>query len=277
MHHLFVGSRKRQCVFSWSERLRCTGSDRFPHETRTRDMKNQIFPTRIETDRLVLEQLSHDTTDLFELYEFVSTEHWRGEATEPMPWFRFRTLEEVAGFIDHTEEQWRNRDSARYLLRTKDADQGPESPSSGTLVGTTAYMPEWDKRYGGSDIVLSKQYWDRGYGTERGAVFVELTFGHYDLDAYCTSCAAGNASSRGMIENLVDRYGGQYEGLMRQFGSPRPNGEVTDQHRYSISRGEYEEAITETESRIVGMEWWIRSLYAPSYWRTRGCSRDTPA
>lgn len=220
-------------------------------------MTNHIFPRRIETERLLFEQLSHETVDPFELYDFVSSEDWRGEATDPMPWFRFQTIDEVSGFIDHCENQWRERDSARYILLMKDEDSSRRDASvpSGTLVGMTAFRPEWDKRYGGSDVVLSKPYWGRGYGTERGEVFVELTFEHYDLEAYCTSCAADNAASRRMIEKLVDRYGGQYEGLLRQFGSPRPNGDVTDQHRYSISRDEYEEAKTGTESRILDLEW----------------------
>lgn len=220
-------------------------------------MRNNIFPTRIETDRLVFERLSQETIDLFELYELVSSEHWRGDATEPMPWFRFRTIEEVAGFIEHAENQWRDRESARYLLREAGSEAGdpPNTHTSQPLLGTTAFIPEWEKRYAGSDIVLSKPYWGRGYGTERGGVFIELTFEQYDLDAYCTSCATDNAPSRGMIEKLVDRYGGQYEGRLRNFGSPRPNGEVTDQHRYSISRSEYEEATSETESPIVDIEW----------------------
>lgn len=221
-------------------------------------MTNHIFPTRIETDRLVFERLTHETVDPFEFYEFVSSEDWRGDATETMPWFRFETLDDVAGFIDHAEDQWTDRESARYLLRTKagagEQTDGTSAPP-GELVGTTAFIPEWEKRYAGSDVVLSKQYWGRGYGPERGAVLIELTFDQYDLDAYCTSCAAANDSSRRMIEKLIDRYGGQYEGLLRQFGSPRPNGEVTDQHRYSITHSEYEAATTETDSRIIDLDW----------------------
>lgn len=220
-------------------------------------MRTNIFPTRIETDRLVIEVLRQETIDVFELSDFVTTDQWRGEATEPMPWFRFQTVEEVVGFIAHAQNQWQDRESARYLLRPKedDADRQPGTETGKTLLGTTAFIPEWEKRSAGSDIVLSKPFWGRGFGTERGEVFIELTFDVYDLDAYCTSCATDNAPSRGMIEKLVDRYGGQYEGRLRNFGSPRPNGHVTDQHRYSISRSKYEEATSETESGIVEREW----------------------
>lgn len=105
-------------------------------------MTDHLFPTRIETDRLVFQQLSHETVDPFGFYEFVSTEDWQGDATETMPWFRFETLDDVAGFIDHAENQWSARESARYLLRTKagagDQPDGTGGPTP-ELVGTTAF------------------------------------------------------------------------------------------------------------------------------------------
>ncbi|WP_227375229.1 GNAT family N-acetyltransferase [Haladaptatus halobius] len=80
-----------------------------------------------------------------------------------------------------------------------------------------------------------------GYGTERANAMVELTFERFDLDAYYTTVADGNERSRRMIESYVEAFGGRHEGLLRQY-KPRPNGDVTDQHRYSITREEYESA-----------------------------------
>jgi RimJ/RimL family protein N-acetyltransferase len=209
-------------------------------------MGHGLFPRRIETDRLVLERLTHDAVDVFELYEFLQGEHWQGEATEHMPWFRLQRLDQVAGFVDHAQENWRNREKARYLIRSKEED--------GDLVGTTAYGPEWETRRAGSGIVLSKRYWGRGYGGERAGVFVELTFERYDLDAYYTTCAAGNEQSRRMIAKVMERYGGRNEGLLRQHSS-RPNGSVTDQHRFSVLREEYERATEDVETMAFEVEW----------------------
>lgn len=210
-------------------------------------MTGSVFPSRIESDRLVFEQLSHETTDVFEFYECASEDAWQNHVAETMPWFRFQRVDEVASFIDHAEQEWTDRNSARYVLRSKaDGD---------AIVGTTAFTPEWERRRGGSDIVLSKDYWGRGYGVERGTVFVELTFETYDLDAYCTTCAAGNSQSRRMIENIVDSYGGQYEGCLRQFGSPHPDGAVTDQHRFSIVREEYEQATETADVLTFEADW----------------------
>ena len=209
-------------------------------------MTRPLFPTRIETDRLLFERVDHETVDPFEFYEFVRRDDWRGAATEHMPWFRLRTLDQVATFVDHAEQQWRDRETARYLLRSTEED--------GTLVGTTAFGPEWETRRAGSGIVLAGEYWGRGYGGERASVFVELAFERYDLDAFCTTCATGNEPSRRMIGKYVERYGGRREGVLRRH-SARPSGEVTDQYRFSIVREEYEEATRDRETLGFDVEW----------------------
>jgi RimJ/RimL family protein N-acetyltransferase len=208
---------------------------------------SRLFPRRIETDRLVLERLSHDGVDCFELYEFVSREDWRGAATEHMPWFRLDRIDQVAAFVDGAEQQWVDRERARYLLRSPGAD--------GDIVGMAAFDPEWEASRAGSDVVLAEEYWGRGYGGERASVFVELAFERYDLDAYVTDCAVDNEPSRRMLSKVVERYGGQHEGVVRHHSSPRPDGTVTDQHRFSILREEYEAATEGTETLAFTTEW----------------------
>ena len=197
-------------------------------------MGNRTFPERIETPRLIFERLDHATVDPSELHEVVSRDGWQERATEHMPWFRFQELDEVRGFIDKAEQEWDDNETARYMLRGKNEDNA--------IIGLTAYGPEWEKRRAGSGIVLAPDYWGNEYGVERASVFVELTFERYDLDAYYSTCAAGNTASRRMIEKYIEKYGGRHEGLLRQH-SIRPDGEVTDQHRFTILRREYQTAI----------------------------------
>ncbi len=213
-------------------------------------MPKSLFPERIETERLVLERISSENTDLFELYELCSTDSWQTDVTEHMPWFRFQTLSDVGKFVEHAENQWRERDTARYTIRPKSGEGG-----AGELAGLTAFGPEWDERRAGSGIVLAKRFWGRGYGTERARAMVELTFERLDLDAFYTTVADGNERSRRMIESYVERFGGRHEGLLRQYKG-RPSGEVTDQHRYTITREEYESATVggEDKSATVGGE-----------------------
>lgn len=209
-------------------------------------MPNDLFPRRIETDRLVLERISRETVDPFELYDLVTRDDWRGDATEHMPWFRFQRLDRVVDFVEKAEQQWADRETARYLVRSKAED--------GSLVGVTAFGPEWSERRAGSGIVLAKSYWGREYGLERASAFIELTFERYDLDAYYTTCADGNEPSRRMIEKYVERYGGRHEGLLRQHSS-RPSGAVTDQHRFTILRDEYEAATVDRETLAFDVTW----------------------
>lgn len=209
-------------------------------------MSHGLFPERIETDRLLFERLSHDTVDLFEFYEFTRRDDWQGCATEHMPWFRFQRLDQVADFIDKAERAWSERDVARYLLRSKEENE--------EIIGTTGFGPEWKTKRAGSGIVLAQRYWGREYGLERASAFIELTFERYDLDAYYTTCAAHNEPSRRMIEKYVGKYGGQHEGLLRQHSS-RPSGEVTDQHRFTILREEYEASTEEMETLDFETDW----------------------
>jgi ribosomal-protein-alanine N-acetyltransferase len=205
-----------------------------------------LFPTRIETDRLRMERLHHDGIDLFELYEFLTSAAWQEAAAEHMPWFGFDRLDQVADFVDKAEAEWADRETARYLIRATDEE--------GALIGTTAFGPEWQTRRAGSGIVLSKAYWGEEYGLERASAFIEMTFETYDLDAFYTTCAAENEPSRRMIEKYMDRYGGRHEGLLRQHSS-RPDGSVTDQHRFSITRPEYEAATADRETLDFELFW----------------------
>lgn len=208
-------------------------------------MTRDLFPRRIETSRLVFERISHENVDPFEFYEFVTRPEWQ-EAAEHMPWFRFQRLDQVTDFVDEAERQWDDCDTARYQLRSKE--------EAGEIIGITGYGPEWEERRAGSGIALAKDYWGNEYGLERASVFVELTFERYDLDAYYTTCAAGNNPSRRMIEKYVERYGGRHEGLLRQH-SARPNGDVTDQHRFTIVRREYEDATEGVETLDFDIDW----------------------
>lgn len=208
-------------------------------------MPERDFPERIETDRLEFERLAHDRIDIDELATFFTSQEWVA-GLDAMPWFHFETPADVSGFVDHAEQEWADSESARYLLRTRD---------EGELVGTTAFSPELEKRRATSDVVLSTQFWGQGYGLERAEAFLELAFEICEFDIYYTSHAPENEPSRRMIEKLIARYDGRHEGLLRNEGAPRPGGEVTDQHRYSISSEEYEQAVQTAGRPDIVFHW----------------------
>lgn len=65
-----------------------------------------MFPERIETDRLVLERISHDFVDVFSLHELYAD----GDDTEEM--FEYwdssphETVKETYDYVDEAEELW---------------------------------------------------------------------------------------------------------------------------------------------------------------------------
>ncbi|MFB6254240.1 MAG: N-acetyltransferase, partial [Halobacteriaceae archaeon] len=63
-----------------------------------------------------------------------------------------------------------------------------------------------------------------------------------------------NTASKRMIEKYIDKFDGQHEGVLRQH-SPRPSGEVTDQHRFSIMREEYESATENRSTLDYSITW----------------------
>jgi RimJ/RimL family protein N-acetyltransferase len=122
-----------------------------------------------------------------------------------------------------------------------DADAGTDgTPDSDRLAGTTNLHFDWGRRTAELGIWLRKPFWGRGYSGERAAALLELAFERLDLELVGASHQDGNEQSRRAIEKYVERFGGQYDGLLRNF-VPRGD-EVRDLHRYTISQEQYREA-----------------------------------
>ncbi|MEY7851182.1 hypothetical protein AB7C87_18500 [Natrarchaeobius sp. A-rgal3] len=52
----------------------------------------------------------------------------------------------------------------------------------------------------------------------------------------------GNERSRSAVEEDVERFGGDYDGLIRN-ATVRPDGRIVDHHWYTIMREQYENAV----------------------------------
>ncbi|WP_254863063.1 GNAT family N-acetyltransferase [Halovivax gelatinilyticus] len=191
-----------------------------------------MFPDHIETARLDLERISHDSVDVFELHELYSN----GDDTEEM--FEYwdssphETVKETYDYVDEAERLWDELAGVKYLIRPKDGEDG-----AGVIAGTTRMYPNWKKRSAKLGILLGKRFWGRGYSGERADAMLSVAFDRLDLELVVAVYIDGNEKSRRAINRYVERYGGQYEGLLRNW---LPVDEtVVDAHRYSISREEY--------------------------------------
>ena len=191
-----------------------------------------LFPERIDTDRLALEALSTDTVDPLTYYEHASAGD-ADEVTTHLPWEPHDHPKESRNDLRDAEEAFEAGEHARYVVRPKDGEDG-----AGEFAGTTGIYPKWDRRTATFGIWLRPEFWGRGYSGERAAAMVELAFDRLDLDVVAVAHMDGNEKSRRAVEKYVERFGGQHEGLLRNFQA-NDDGTVVDMHRYTITKEQY--------------------------------------
>lgn len=194
-----------------------------------------MFPERIETDRLRLERISHDSVDVFDLHDLYADGDDAEELFEYWDSSPHRTVKETYDYIDEAERLWDEREGAKYVIRPKDGEDG-----AGVVAGTTGLYPHWEKQFANLGILLDERFWGRGYSGERADAILSVAFEGLDLELVVAANIDGNEKSRRAITKYVERYGGQYEGLLRNW-VPLSDA-VADVHRYTISREEYLEA-----------------------------------
>ncbi len=197
--------------------------------------RNESFPETIETDRLRIERLSHETVDLPEYYRICSSDEAIDEVTEYLSWDPHESIRETREYVDMVERQWERGDSAAYLLRPRENEDG-----SGDIAGGAGMTFDWEQKTGTLGVWLRKRFWGRGYSGERASAFMRLAFDRLDLDVVAVEHQAGNEKSQRAIEKYADRFGGSYDGTVRNWEVK--SGEAHDQHRYTIRREEYCEA-----------------------------------
>jgi len=191
-----------------------------------------MFPARIETERLTLERISHDSVDVFDLHEFYSDGDDVGEMFEYWDSSPHETVKETYDYVDEAERLWDEVAGAKYVIRPKEGEDG-----AGVIAGTTRLYPNWKKRSANLGILLAKRFWGRGYSGERADALISVAFDRLELELVVAVHIDGNEKSRRAVTKYIERNGGRYEGLLR-YWLPLSD-TVADVHRYSISREEY--------------------------------------
>jgi RimJ/RimL family protein N-acetyltransferase len=194
-----------------------------------------LFPERIETDRLVLEALRTDAADPLIYYEYASAEH-ADEVTTHLPWDPHDQPKESLDAIRDAEEAREADEHPEYVVRPRESGEGV-----GEFAGTTGIYPKWDRRTATFGIWSSPEFRGRGYSGERAAAMIGLAFDRLDLDLVAVAHMDGNEKSRRAVEKYVERFGGQYEGLLRNF-QVNDDGTIVDMHRCTITSDQYENA-----------------------------------
>jgi ribosomal-protein-alanine N-acetyltransferase len=193
-----------------------------------------LFPEEIETERLELTRLCHETVDVFAYYRCCSShEPAIEEITRYLPWDPHETVKETEAYIDELEAKWERGARAEYVIRPRDGE-----PGAGKIAGAAGLLVDWEQKTGYPAIWLRKRFWGRGYSGERAGALVELAFDRLDLNVVAVPVQDGNDRSRRAVEAYVGAHGGQYDGLVRN-STTRPDGSIVDHHRYTITREQY--------------------------------------
>ena len=143
--------------------------------------------------------------------------------------------EETHDSVVHAEEQWDEGEGAKYVIRPKLSEK-----NGGAIAGFAGLYPDWERRFTILGIVLDRRFWGRGYSGERAELFVEVVFDSLDLDMVTVKYIDGNTQSKEAVEKYVEEFGGQYDGLLRNWIAVRD--EVVDCRRYTIRREQYVES-----------------------------------
>mgnify|MGYP000370790351 CR=1 FL=1 len=200
-----------------------------------------LFPDAFETERLRYERLDA-ALDAFELYEHTGTEEFE-RLSEHVSKDRHHHPKDALDYLDESAEQWEDGDRANWAMFPRDGEAG-----AGEFAGVASLIPLWDRRTARLGVWLLSDYHGRGYAGERADALIALAFDRLDLELVAAGHTDGNDASRKAIEKYVDRWGGEYEGVLRNWlvldDEPR------DLHRYSISAEEYAAADVDVDLAV---------------------------
>jgi len=201
---------------------------------------SDLFPDRIETERLVLEAAATETVDPLALYEHTSEDAPHiDEITEHVTWDPHGTPKESAEFLELVTDERENGEGATYVVRPRPCEDG-----AGEFAGFTGIGVDWDARTATFGAWLRKPFWGRGYSGERAAALMDVAFDRLDLDAVVVCVHDGNEKSRTAVSRYVDAHGGHREGLLRNF-EVNMDGSVADVHRFTVTAAEYRAATSD--------------------------------
>ncbi|WP_435346313.1 GNAT family N-acetyltransferase [Haloarchaeobius sp. HRN-SO-5] len=201
-----------------------------------------LFPDSFRTARLRYERLHRDAVDVFYLYEVMSRPGF-DRIVQHVSKSQHQTPKETFDYLAEAEAQWADGERADWAIYPREGEDG-----AGEFAGVASLIPLWGRRTARLGIWLLEPFWGRGYSGERADALVELAFDRLDLELVAAGCVDGNENSRRAIEQYVERWGGQYEGVLRNWLVL--DGEPHDFHRWSISRAEYEASDVATELTV---------------------------
>ncbi|WP_435153977.1 GNAT family N-acetyltransferase [Haladaptatus sp. DFWS20] len=203
-------------------------------------MTNHLFPSHIESERLRYDPL-HESVDILELYEY----HRSGEmdaVMRPLGEKPHATPKESMDEATNAREAWESAERATYAITVQSEDE---------FVGVAELWLEWEKRLTTFGTWIREPFWGRGYSGERAGVMSYIAFELLDLDLVSVGHEPENEQSKRAIEKYIDAYGGQNDGILRNWLPPGEFGDPRDLHAYSILQEQWRENVSEEELATI--------------------------
>jgi len=200
-----------------------------------------LFPDAFETERLRFERLDA-ALDAFECYEHMGTDEFE-RLTEHVSKERHHHPKDSRDYLAESAEKWEGGDRANWAMFPRDGEA-----DASAFAGVASLIPLWDRRTARLGVWLLEAYHGRGYSGERADALVRLAFDRLDLDLVAAGHTDANEPSRKAIEKYVDRWGGRYEGVLRNWVVL--DDEPRDLHRYTISAEEYAAAGVDVDLAV---------------------------
>lgn len=165
--------------------------------------KKDIFPSKIETNRLIFEKISYkyNVKKLYDKYKDIDKSDTQYVTFEP-----YDNRIESKKYIENSIKKFENGESASYFILLK--------KENNKWIGTTGFEPTWDKSIAESGIFIFRDHWGNGYSTERGNAMVKLAFEEYDFKYWISKCHPENKGSIKAIEKYVVDNGGERVGVL---------------------------------------------------------------
>lgn len=210
-----------------------------------------MFPEEVKTERLRFERLCTDRIDPRSVHAFYSErnpsieEEWEYFSRTPA-----KSLKETKEFIERAERQWEEDKAGVWAIFPRsgssfdvDADEpvnfGSFAETSLTdFIGTTRLSIQWDRRSCYGFLWTRKPYWGNGIGSEMMNFRADVAFEILDLEILIVAHEKGNQRASSLIGSWMDKHGGRYEGLLRNYLTHDDH--VADMERYTISKEEYQ-------------------------------------
>jgi ribosomal-protein-alanine N-acetyltransferase len=197
-----------------------------------------LFSPQLETDRLVLQRFCQENIDARQLYAIEADEKRTAGVYEHIPQSPYATVKDAYDALNRIETRWEEGEGARYIVRLDSSEDETEQ-----FVGIADLHCEWDRRTGYLGFILHRPFWGRGYAGECAETLLGLAFDRLDFDLIALHHQDGNGRSRRAVEKIVDRFGGQYDCLLRNWTTM--DGDIADEHRYTISCEQYQRMTDE--------------------------------